>query len=68
MNDRREAPQIALPEGLCAACRFRRLVRSDRGSTFVLCELSQHDARFARYPRLPVLRCDGYVPRDAAEI
>jgi hypothetical protein len=27
---------------------------------FVMCELSFTDSRFAKYPRLPVLACDGY--------
>jgi hypothetical protein len=33
-----------------------------RGSEFILCALSRTDDRFPRYPRLPVLRCDGYRP------
>jgi len=27
---------------------------------YVLCQLSLHDPRFPKYPRLPVLACDGY--------
>jgi hypothetical protein len=46
--------------GLCADCRFMRRMESDRGSTFYLCGLSATDARFPKYPRLPVLRCPGY--------
>jgi hypothetical protein len=46
--------------GLCADCRFMRVMKSDRGSTFYLCERSTTDARFPKYPRLPVLRCAGY--------
>ena len=46
--------------GLCADCRFMRLMESDRGSTFYLCELSASDSGFPKYPRLPVLRCPGY--------
>jgi hypothetical protein len=34
---------------------------SDRGSTFLMCKLSFADARFAKYPQLPVLVCDGYL-------
>jgi len=48
--------------GLCADCRFKRLIESDRGSTFYLCEKSMTDARFPKYPRLPVLQCAGYEP------
>lgn len=50
--------------GLCGACRNAREVSSSRGSVFVLCELSAIDARFPRYPPLPVRACGGYVPRE----
>jgi hypothetical protein len=49
--------------GLCAECRFARIVRSDRGSTFYLCERSLTDPLFPKYPRLPVLTCSGYCAR-----
>ncbi len=48
--------------GLCATCVHRSVIRTRRGSTFLLCGLSRTDPRFPRYPRLPVLACDGYVP------
>jgi hypothetical protein len=50
--------------GLCATCRRVQRVSSDRGSTFYLCRLSLVDPRYARYPRLPVLVCQGYSPED----
>jgi hypothetical protein len=46
--------------GLCVDCLHARRVESDRGSSFLLCELSKSDPRFAKYPRLPVLSCTGY--------
>jgi hypothetical protein len=48
--------------GLCASCQHVRLIRSDRGSVFYQCTLSASDPRFPKYPRLPVLRCEGYTP------
>ena len=48
--------------GLCATCSFARIVRSDKGSEFIRCAKSESDPRFARYPRLPMLRCAGYDP------
>jgi hypothetical protein len=48
------------PQGLCGACRHRRTVETARGSRFLLCERSRTDSRFPRYPRLPVLACDGF--------
>lgn len=50
--------------GLCGACVHARVVRSGRGSTFWLCEQSRTDARFPRYPRLPVLACVGFMKRE----
>ena len=45
---------------MCADCRFARIVQSDRGSTFYLCQQSLTDPSFPKYPRLPVLTCSGY--------
>lgn len=46
--------------GLCASCVHARQIKSDRNAIFWLCELSSTDARFPKYPRLPVLACAGY--------
>lgn len=37
-------------------------IKSDRGSIFYLCRLSESDPNFPKYPRLPVLQCAGYKP------
>ena len=50
--------------GLCDACVHSKRVGSARGSVFRLCLLHETDPRFAKYPRLPVLSCAGYVKRD----
>ena len=52
--------------GLCRACMHARMIRSGRGSTFWLCELSRTDPAFPRYPRLPVVRCSGFTLRTQA--
>ena len=46
--------------GLCSDCRHARTILSDRGSAFVMCQLSATDPNFPKYPRLPVLSCTGY--------
>ncbi len=48
--------------GLCADCLHLRFAVSPR-SIFVRCGLAETDARFPRYPPLPVLRCAGHEPR-----
>jgi hypothetical protein len=52
------------PVGLCRACVHARVIVSARGSTFYLCRLSETDPRFDKYPRLPVVRCSGYVQKE----
>jgi hypothetical protein len=49
--------------GLCTDCVHARAVESARGSVFILCNLSLTDPRFPKYPRLPVLSCDGYTKK-----
>jgi len=46
--------------GLCADCCHVRRIDSTHGARFYLCERSFSDARFVRYPRVPVLQCPGY--------
>jgi len=48
------------PAGLCDTCRHQKLIRTGRGSVFSMCLLSREDARFPKYPRVPVLECSGY--------
>jgi len=43
-----------------------REMRNDRGSVFLMCLLSKTDPRFPKYPRLPVLSCEGYTKRADA--
>lgn len=50
----------ATDPGLCANCRWVRLIQTDRGSVFYQCAKSFEDPTFPKYPRLPVLECRGY--------
>jgi REP element-mobilizing transposase RayT len=47
--------------GLCFHCAHAQIVQSGRRSRFWLCELSRLDLPYAKYPRLPVLRCRGFA-------
>jgi len=50
--------------GLCSSCVHQQLVRNTRGSVFSLCRRSRTEPeRFPRYPRLPVVHCQGYEIR-----
>lgn len=64
------ADQAAPPPpgaGLCLSCHHLRVIRSGRGSVFVMCERGLRKERgFVKYPRLPVLRCAGHEPGGAA--
>jgi hypothetical protein len=63
MKNRSEATFSRETAGLCVDCINMRRVESSRGSIFVLCDLSRDDPRFLKYPRLPVLACEGYRPQ-----
>jgi len=61
MNDRLRDGQARGPSpGLCGTCVHVQRVTSARGSTFYLCRLSFLDARFPRYPPIPVVTCAGF--------
>lgn len=49
--------------GLCGACVNARVIENRHGSRFYLCDLSRTDARFPKYPPLPVVACPGYRER-----
>lgn len=53
----------APPAGLCGSCVHQKVVGNTRGSSFSMCELAKTDARFAKYPRIPVERCPGWRQR-----
>ena len=53
--------------GLCETCSHVQIVRSSKGSSFVLCRLSEVDPAFRRYPALPVTACPGYSPSTEPE-
>jgi hypothetical protein len=48
---------------LCESCSFGKEIISGKGSRFLLCEKSKTDPRFPKYPRQPVMRCQGYVEK-----
>lgn len=43
--------------GICSRCSHARLIRSSRGSLFLLCRHPQ----LPKYPRQPVARCFGFI-------
>jgi hypothetical protein len=54
------------PAGLCDTCSHQKVIRNTRGSSFSLCLRAREDARFAKYPPLPVRHCPGHEPCRAA--
>ncbi len=47
--------------GICPSCLHVRILESDKGSRFFLCELAKLDERFRKYPPQPVIRCVGFA-------
>ncbi len=59
-------PQQTVKPGLCESCIRAKVVRSGKGSAFWMCGKHFEDSRYPKYPRLPVLGCDGYSPKADA--
>jgi hypothetical protein len=53
--------------GLCTDCQHAKTIVSAKGSRFTLCNKSQIDPRFPKYPRLPVRACSGYAAKAAPD-
>jgi hypothetical protein len=49
---------------LCKTCAWMREVVTPKGSRFLLCQLSQNDPAYPKYPPQPVVRCDGYRKKE----
>ncbi len=46
--------------GLCAVCKHVHIIKSAKGSFFLMCHMAKTDPRFEKYPVLPVLQCAGF--------
>jgi hypothetical protein len=54
--------------GLCGSCTHAIVRPTNRGTVYLRCGLAATDSRFPRYPRLPVLRCEGHqLPTGAVQ-
>lgn len=53
---------VPLNAGLCATCRHALVRPTNRGTSYLRCGRASMDGRFPKYPRLPVLTCEGYEP------
>lgn len=49
---------------LCESCAWMREIVTPKGSRFLLCQLSQINAHYAKYPPQPVIRCAGYQMKE----
>ena len=52
---------------LCETCAWMREVVTPKGSRFLLCQLSQTNPDYPKYPPQPVVRCDGYQEKEQTE-
>jgi hypothetical protein len=60
-GSRHERVTTLMIRSLCEACSHKKEVVSANGSRFLLCQLSQKDRRFQKYPPQPVIKCSGFV-------
>ena len=53
-------------QSLCETCAWMREIVTPKGSRFLLCQLSQTNSTFPKYPPQPVVRCEGYREQEQA--
>jgi len=51
-------------QSLCDTCRLMWEVVTPKGSRFLLCQLSMSNVVYPKYPRQPMVRCQGHQPMD----
>ena len=51
------------PDSLCHRCRHLRVIRSARGSSFLMCQ----EPSLPKYTAQPVRTCRGFAPVPAGE-
>ncbi len=51
-------------QSLCEACAWMKEVVTPKGARFLLCQLSQKQPTFPKYPPQPVVRCEGYQRKE----
>jgi hypothetical protein len=61
-----ESGNVMIPS-LCETCAWMREIITPNGSRFLLCQLSQTDANYRKYPPQAVVRCDGYQKKEQTE-
>jgi len=49
-----------MTQTLCETCTSMREVTTPKGSRFFLCQLSQTNPAYPKYPPQPVVRCEGF--------
>ena len=56
-----------MTQTLCETCASMREVTTAKGSRFLLCQLSQSNPAYPKYPPQPVVRCQGFKQKKAEE-
>jgi hypothetical protein len=49
---------------LCETCAWVREVVTPKESRFLLCQWSQSNPAYPKYPPQPMVRCDGYRKKE----
>ena len=52
---------------LCETCALMREIITPKASRFLLCQLSQTNPAYPKYPPQPVVRCEGYQKKAQTE-
>ena len=48
---------LVIQQSLCSRCEHRKIIRSGKGSIFLLCQVGLTNQHWPKYPPQPVQRC-----------
>jgi hypothetical protein len=65
-NPIRDLP-LVLTLSLCSSCEKQRIVRSGKGSVFLMCQLGLEIPAWPKYPPQPIQACRNYQKLAAQE-
>ncbi len=52
---------LVIQQSLCSRCEHRKIIRSGKGSVFLLCQVGLTNQHWPKYPPQPVQRCPKFA-------
>jgi hypothetical protein len=68
MDSQIPGAMVPYPSSICHTCGHLRIIRSGKGSVFLLCEAKPPVPDWPKYPRQPVFSCHLRCPKSSTDL